>query len=155
MKNSIFLPLLALIATWIYSECAMALSPSPEGARVTISNIEDGDTLPPEFKVEFMISGMGIAPAGSNIPNTGHHHLLVDVAELPPLDQPLPASENIIHFGKGQTETVLNLPPGPHSLQLIFADHTHTPHDPPVMSAVIRISVAPDAPPQASEEDDS
>lgn len=155
MKNTVLLPLLATLALWAFNEPLMALSVSPKGASVTISNIEDGATLPPQFTVKFRISGMGIAPAGSDIPNTGHHHLLIDVADLPPLDQPLPASDNIIHFGKGQTETILNLAPGQHSLQLIFADYSHTPHDPPVMSEPITITVSPDAPPQDSGQEDS
>lgn len=130
-------------------------APSSEGASVTISNIADGDVLPTEFTVKFAIAGMGIAPAGVEIDNTGHHHLLIDIVELPPMDQPLPPSDQLIHFGKGQTETTLNLPEGQHTLQLIFADHSHTPHDPPVMSERITIAVSADAPPQAEEESES
>lgn len=155
MKKLRIIPLLSAIVMLTVCPAVLALSPSPEGASVRISNIEDGAILPLEFTVKFMISGMGIAPAGSNIPNTGHHHLLIDVAELPPLDQPLPATENIIHFGKGQTETVVNLPAGQHSLRLVFGDYTHTPHDPPVMSEPITITVSPDAPPQSEEDGDS
>lgn len=124
-------------------------TPSPEGASVGFSNLEDGDVVPPEFHVKFTISGMGIAPAGTQIENTGHHHLLIDVNELPDLDQPLPATEHIRHFGKGQTETTLQLPEGQHTLQLLLADYAHVPHDPPVMSDVVTITVSADAPPQA------
>ena len=88
-----------------------------------------------------MVSGMGIAPAGSNIDNTGHHHLLIDIDELPPMDRPLPATDQIIHFGGGQTETELTLPPGEHSLQLVFGDYAHRPHDPAVISDKIVIRV--------------
>jgi len=127
-------------------------SPSSDGASVGFANLHNGDVLPPEFTVIFTISGMGIAPAGVAIDNTGHHHLLIDVTELPDLNQPLPATDNIRHFGKGQSQTSLNLPEGEHSLQLLLADQVHRPHDPPVMSEVIVITVAADAPPQAEEE---
>ena len=127
-------------------------SPSAEGASVSFSNLSDGDVVPPVFIVKFSISGMGIAPAGTEIENTGHHHLLIDVVEMPNLNQPLPASENIRHFGKGQGETELRLPEGEHSLQLLLADYLHVPHDPPVMSEVIVIIVSKDAPVQDSSE---
>jgi hypothetical protein len=122
-------------------------SESPDGAAVGFANMADGDVLPPRFLVEFSITGMGIAPAGVEIDNTGHHHLLIDVAELPDLNQPLPASDNIRHFGKGQSQTELQLPEGQHSLQLLLADHAHIAHNPPVMSDVIVIVVSADAPP--------
>jgi hypothetical protein len=122
-------------------------SESPDGAAVSFANLADGDVLPPQFLVEFSITGMGIAPAGVKIDNTGHHHLLIDVVELPDFNQPLPASDNIRHFGKGQSETELKLPEGQHSLQLLLADHAHIPHNPPIMSEVIVIVVSVDAPP--------
>jgi hypothetical protein len=121
-------------------------TPSSGGASVSFANLSDGDVIPPDFVVRFSISGMGIAPAGSDIDNTGHHHLLIDVDGLPTLDQPLPATDNIRHFGKGQTETELHLPEGKHSLQLLLADYRHIPHEPPVMSEVIVIVVSRDAP---------
>ena len=123
--------------------------PSPGGASVGFANLSNGDVVPPSFSVKFTISGMGIAPAGTNIENTGHHHLLIDVDQLPDLDQPLPMADNIRHFGHGQTETELELPEGEHTLQLLLADYAHLPHDPPVMSEVITITVSADAPPQA------
>jgi len=124
-------------------------SVSPAGASVGFSNLADGDVVPPAFHVKFTISGMGIAPAGVQIENTGHHHLLIDVNALPDLDRPLPATEHIRHFGNGQTEANLQLPEGEHTLQLLLADYAHVPHDPPVMSDVITITVSADAPPQA------
>lgn len=124
-------------------------SPSPEGASVGFANLEDGDVVPPVLVVKFTISGMGIAPAGTQIENTGHHHLLIDVDQMPALDVPLPMTDHIRHFGKGQTETELSLPEGSHTLQLLLADFAHIPHDPPVMSEVITITVAADAPPQS------
>jgi hypothetical protein len=83
---------------------------------------------------------MGVAPAGVVKPNTGHHHLLIDV-ETPPLDQPLPSDLSHIHFGNGQTEKKITLSPGEHTLQLILADEKHTPHDPPVISERIKVTV--------------
>ena len=122
-------------------------SESPDGAAVGFANLSDGDVLPPRFLVEFSITGMGIAPAGAEIDNTGHHHLLIDVVELPDLNQPLPASDNIRDFGKGQSQTELQLTEGQHSLQMLLADHAHIPHNPPIMSDVIVIVVSVDAPP--------
>jgi hypothetical protein len=84
---------------------------------------------------------MGVAPAGVEIEDTGHHHLLIDVAELPPLDQPLPATDHVKHFGGGQTETAIELTPGQHTLQLLLGDMNHVPHEPPVMSELITITV--------------
>jgi Domain of unknown function (DUF4399) len=117
-------------------------SPSPAGATVGFANLADGDVVPPGFIARFTISGMEIAPAGSKIPNTGHFHLLINLDELPPMDQPLPATDQIVHFGKGQTETALELPDGEYRLQLLLADYAHVPHDPPVMSDVITITVS-------------
>ena len=95
----------------------------------------------------FGLKGMGVCPAGLVLPNgkpkenTGHHHLLVNAKEMPPMNLPLAASETLIHFGGGQTETTLDLPPGEHTLQLVFADFAHIPHDPPVISKKITIKV--------------
>jgi len=91
-------------------------------------------------KVAFGLSGMGIAPAGTQFENTGHHHLLIDDPQID-FTQPLPQNDQIKHFGKGQTETSLTLPPGKHTLQLVLADLTHTPHDPAVISKKITITV--------------
>ena len=86
---------------------------------------------------------MTIAPAGDDTPNRGHHHLLVDVDQMPDMRAPLPANEHFMHFGKGQTETQLTLPPGKHTLQLVFANYLHIPHDPPLVSKKITVTVAP------------
>ena len=124
---------------------------SPKGAKVYIVNLRDGRTVKArngKVKVVFRVSGMGICPAGITasgqpIPDTGHHHLLVDVDKLPPLNQPLPADkpDTVKHFGKGQTEATIDLKPGKHTLQLVFADYGHVPHDPPVVSEKITITV--------------
>lgn len=115
--------------------------PAPEGAEVYFIEPQDGATVDRTFTVRFGLKGMGVAPAGVDVPATGHHHLLVDVSNLPLLDVPLPATEQILHFGKGQTETELTLPPGKHTLQLLIGDKHHVPMDPPVISEKISITV--------------
>ena len=118
------------------------LTPSPDGASVYFIEPSDRDTLPAgAVRVVFGLSGMGVAPAGGDFPDTGHHHLLVNVEQLPPLDEPVPSDWIHLHFGKGQTETVLNLEVGTHTLQLVFGDMLHIPHDPPVISEKITITV--------------
>jgi hypothetical protein len=115
---------------------------SPADAKLYIIAPRDGAVVSNPVTVQFGLRGMGIAPAGVAFENTGHHHLLVDV-ELPPPDAPIPADERHLHFGKGQTETVLQLAPGTHRLQLLLGDHLHRPHDPPVVSAPVTITVTP------------
>jgi hypothetical protein len=116
-------------------------APAPAGAAVYIVKPAAGARVRSPVTVVFGLTGMGIAPAGVKFDNTGHHHLLIDT-ELPSdLTQPLPASDNIRHFGKGQTEATLDLPPGKHTLQLLFADFTHTPFTPNVASKKITITV--------------
>ncbi|MCQ4348670.1 DUF4399 domain-containing protein [Pseudomonas stutzeri] len=116
-------------------------STAPEGAAVYFIEPLDGATVGSPLTVRFGLRGMGVAPAGVGMADTGHHHLLVDVDELPAMDQPLPATDSIRHFGKGQTETELSLPPGRHSLQLLLGDQNHVPHQPPVLSEKITITV--------------
>ncbi|NEQ50106.1 MAG: DUF4399 domain-containing protein [Leptolyngbya sp. SIO3F4] len=120
---------------------AAGLSPAPESAKVYIISPSDGGTVSSSFLVQFGLSGMGIAPAGIDRPNTGHHHLLVDVDELPALTEPLQASKQVLHYGAGQTETELTLPPGNHTLQLILGNYSHIPHDRPVISEKITVTV--------------
>jgi hypothetical protein len=116
-------------------------SASPAGAAVYFIEPADGATVTRTFTVKFGLRGMGVAPAGTDVPNTGHHHLLVDVADLPDATQPLPANERVLHFGKGQTETDVTLPTGRHTLQLVFGNYLHIPHDPPVNSKPITVTV--------------
>jgi len=117
-------------------------SPAPEGAKLYFISPQHGDTVPATFMVKFGLTGMGVAPAGIDHPNTGHHHVIINVPdEEIPLDLPLPASEQFVHFGGGQTETELTLPPGEHTLKLVLGNHLHIPHDPPVMSEKITIIV--------------
>jgi hypothetical protein len=114
---------------------------APEDAFAYIIWPNDGEVIPGgDFVVLFGLHGMGTAPAGVDKPLTGHHHLLIDT-DLPPLDQPIPADDNHIHFGRGQTEYHLVLPKGQHTLQLLLGDANHIPHTPPVMSEQITITV--------------
>jgi hypothetical protein len=117
-----------------------ARTPSPAGARVYIISPADGATVSSPVLIQFGLSGMGVAPASVKFPNTGHHHLLID-APLPPFDRPMPADQKHVHFGAGQTETKLELPPGKHTLQLLMGDYQHVPHEPPVYSEPITITV--------------
>ena len=115
-------------------------TPAPEGAAVYFITPTEGETLASPVTVRFGLTGLGVAPAGVEQENTGHHHLIVD-AELPAFDAPIPADENYIHFGGGQTETTIELPPGEHTLQLIMGDWSHVPHNPPLYSERITITV--------------
>jgi hypothetical protein len=115
-------------------------TPAPEGANAYIISPKHGEVVTSPVKVVFGVSGIGVAPAGVDKAKTGHHHLLIDTG-LPNLKNPIPADDNHKHFGGGQTETVIELTPGKHTLQLLLADFTHTPHNPPVMSQQITIMV--------------
>jgi hypothetical protein len=115
-------------------------TPSPKGAEVYFIAPADGATVGSPVTVKFGLKGMGVAPAGITVENTGHHHLIID-AELPPLDAPVPTDAQHVHFGKGQSETTIELKPGKHTLQLLLGDFAHTPHDPAVASKKITITV--------------
>jgi len=108
--------------------------------KVYFINLEDGDRLESPFLIQFGLSGMGIAPAGTDRANTGHHHLLINVDDID-LSKPIPSSSNHIHFGGGQTESLVDLMPGDYSMQLVLGDMTHTPHNPPIISQRINITV--------------
>jgi hypothetical protein len=112
----------------------------PPDAKVYIIWPSDGQVIKGAFWVRMGLSGAGIAPAGVEKANTGHHHLIID-ADLPPLDQPIPNDRNHLHFGLGQTEARLDLPPGKHTLQLLLGDANHVPHQPPLYSKRITITV--------------
>jgi hypothetical protein len=118
-----------------------ARSPSKEGTLAYIVSPVDGAQVSGPVTVVFGLKAMGVAPAGVERAGTGHHHLLVDVNGLPDLGQPIPADDHHRHFGAGQTEVTLELAPGTHTLQLLLADHAHVPHDPPVVSQRITITV--------------
>jgi hypothetical protein len=117
------------------------ISKAPEGARVYFVSPANGAVVESPVTVRFGLSNMGVAPAGVNVEGTGHHHLLIDVETLPDLTTSMPSSEQLRHFGKGQTEVQLELSPGVHSLQLLMGNYLHIPHDKPVLSEKITITV--------------
>jgi hypothetical protein len=118
---------------------------SPPDAAVYFVYPQDGAVIYPTSTIRFGLTGMGVAPAGTQKANTGHHHLLVDVP-TPDLNVPIPNTPQHLHFGAGQTEMKLTLPPGEHVLQLILGDENHLPHDPPVASDRIKVLVRPGGP---------
>ncbi|MDB2594153.1 DUF4399 domain-containing protein [Porticoccaceae bacterium] len=117
------------------------VSPVSANAKVWIESPKDGQRVSSPVSLSFASSDVNISPAGTEIPNSGHHHLLINLQDLPVMDMPLPANAQIIHFGKGQTETRLELEPGVYSLQLLLGNHLHVPHARPVMSEKITITV--------------
>lgn len=135
----------ALITGLMVAACASAvlaqeLSKSPAGAKVVILEPANGATVSSPVAVKFGVSGMEIAPAGTEKANAGHHHLLID-AKLDDPKGPIPADDGHKHFGKGQTDATIELKPGTHTLQLVLGDHNHIPHDPIVQSEVVTITV--------------
>ena len=138
MKKLILI--LSLVFAYATALQAQEVSKAADGSAVYIVSPQNGETVSSPVKVVFGLSGMGIAPAGSDIANTGHHHLIID-APLPDLAEPIPASDNYKHFGKGQTETSVELSPGQHTLQLLLGDWLHRPHENPVASEVVTITV--------------
>jgi hypothetical protein len=142
-KNLIVLGFIVFVVIGVFVASAqITRTPSAEGAAISILNLNNGDVVSSPVLVQFGLSGMGIAPAGIQFENTGHHHLLLDFDEAT-LDYnfPLASTENILHFGKGQTETSLELAPGEHTLQLLLGDFSHIAHEAPVMSEKITITV--------------
>lgn len=119
---------------------AMPRNKAPEDARVWFIEPQDGATVSSPVTVQFGVSGIALAPAGDARPDSGHHHLLINTG-MPALDQPVPKDERHLHFGKAQSEATVELPPGKHTLQMLLGDANHVPHDPPVSSARITITV--------------
>ncbi len=139
MRSMILAAALALLA----GPALAGGTPAPAGAELYFVSPQDGATVSSPVTVRFGLKGMGVAPAGTEKENTGHHHLLID-APAPSgmaLDEPIPADEHHKHFGGGQTETSIELSPGTHTLQLVLGDWSHVPHNPPVMSKQITITV--------------
>jgi len=144
MKHMITAAVIALSAGPAFAQG----TPAPEGAMVYFIGLEDGTVVDSPVTIRFGLSGMGIAPANMEMDNTGHHHLFLN---RPPLGEgefgaeeltlPLPNDETHRHFGGGQTEVTLDLPPGEHTMQLVLGDHNHVPHEPPIVSDVITIVV--------------
>ncbi len=139
MKPAIFAALVALTLP-IAAFADNGRTPSPPGAKVFIIEPKDGATVSSPVTVKFGIEGMEVAPAGSDTPNSGHHHLLIDTKDTD-FSEAIPKDANHIHYGKGQTEASVALKPGKHTLQLLLGDKNHIPHDPPVMSDVVTITV--------------
>lgn len=119
---------------------AIVRTPRPPEAKLYIISPKDGETVSSPVQVRFGLVGMGVAPAGVATAATGHHHLVID-SELPALDRPLPKDDRHHHFGGGQTETSVELAPGKHTLQIVLGDKDHVPHDPPLVSERIMITV--------------
>lgn len=141
MKKSTIVFSLFLMGVTLTASGNEVISKSAADAKVYFIEPIDGQTVPQKFKVKFGLSGMGVAPAGTNHENTGHHHILIDGEILPDMTKPLPSTEKIRHFGGGQTETELVLSPGQHTLQLLLGSYAHIPHDKPVLSKKITITV--------------
>ena len=140
---------MALLAPCVFAQDKPALTPSPPGAKAYFVDLKDGATIGPTTTLHFGLEGMGVAPAGVAKPNTGHFHLLIDT-EMGPPDEPIPNNENNLHFGAGQTQATVTLAPGKHTLQLLMGDANHIPHQPPVMSPVLHVTVADKAPAPAA-----
>jgi len=134
---------LAACSLLAWAQDEMPRTAAPDSASVYFIGLSDGDTVSSPLTIRFGLSGMGIAPAGIEHDNTGHHHLLVDVSEqdMPAMDRPLPTTDHVLHFGGGQTEATIELDAGEHSLQLLLGDYLHIPHDPPIKSERITITV--------------
>lgn len=132
-----------LLALAVHGGAGQAIepTPAPPGAEVYFISPANGAHVSGKFTVRFGLRSMGVAPAGVEFPDSGHHHLLINAEPMPDLTQPLPANDSVRHFGKGQTETELELPPGRYTLQLVLGNHLHIPHQPPVMSGTITITV--------------
>jgi hypothetical protein len=142
MASSVFRGSLLLALAVGVPAVATAQTAAPPNATAYIINLKDGDTVTSPFKVQFGLTGMGIAPAGVERLNTGHHHLLVDTTLSPDeLKQPMVMDAKHLHFGGGQTETMLTLPPGQHRLQLELGDWSHVRLNPPIMSPIITVTV--------------
>ncbi len=123
-----------------HAAASLPRQPSPEGARVWFVSPSEGAEVTSPFVVQFGLEGMALRPAGDPGEHSGHHHLLVNT-DLPRMDLPIVTDDNHIHFGQGQTSVELSLEPGVHTLQLLLGDHLHIPHDPPVVSSVLTVTV--------------
>lgn len=131
----------ALCVISAFSPAIAAGTPSPKDAQVYFIWPQDGTVIHGgKFWLRMGLRNMGVCPKGVELPNVGHHHVLVDT-ELPPMTEQIPSDRNHLHFGAGETEARIELPPGKHTLQLLLGDHDHTPHDPPIYSKKITVTV--------------
>lgn len=133
--------IISMLILVVFNLPILADSHTRPDALLYIISPADGETVTSPVTVRFGLKGMGVAPAGVKKEKTGHHHLLIDVKKLPAMDKPVPSDDNHKHFGGGQTEAMLDLPPGEHTLQLLLGDMNHIPHTPPVLSKKITIMV--------------
>lgn len=140
MKNGLLLVLMVCLAP-LTALAQFTSQAAPADAELYFISPKNGEKVSGEIVVQFGLKGFGVAPAGTKHPSAGHHHLLVDLDTVPPMNQPMPASDHIRHFGGGQTEATITLPKGEHTLQLILGDHLHVPYAPPILSEKITITV--------------
>jgi hypothetical protein len=139
--RQVSLALLMMLSTATFAVAGE--TPAPADAKVYFIGLKDGDTVKSPVLIHFGLSGMGIAPAGTEAPATGHHHLFIDAEPLTgdALNEAIPLDEHHVHYGKGQTEASVALTPGKHTLQLVLGDWSHIPHKAPVMSDRITVNV--------------
>jgi len=140
MKRALVLSTAVILGVSAVAFAQLKPTPSPAGAEVYFISPKDGETVTSPVTVKFGLKGMGIAPAGVTMENTGHHHLVVD-GDAPPAGTPVPTDPTHIHYGKGQTEAAVDLKPGKHTLLLVLGDFVHAPHNPPVVSKKITVTV--------------
>lgn len=142
MKRSILLGAAAAALAFTTTVAFADRTSAPEGASAYIISPSNGETVKNPVTIKFGLSGMGIAPAGIEQVNTGHHHLLINLDPTAiNFDEPLPVSDEVVHFGGGQTEVTKDLPAGTHTIRLLLGDHDHIPHEPPVLSEPVTITV--------------
>ncbi|MBR76341.1 MAG: rod shape-determining protein RodA [Flavobacteriales bacterium] len=142
MRKMLFIVLMTtLFAFDAFSYSRYSGNASNEEQKLFFIMPSDGEIVKSPVRVKFGIEGMEIVPAGVDKPMSGHHHLLINLKKLPNMKMPIPADKNHLHFGKGQTETQLELPKGKHTLQLLLGNHLHIPHDKPLISEKIEITV--------------
>lgn len=139
VQRSLFMKIRYLLIGLCFSSVIAAAGGETAGKLYFISP-QNGAVVSGPVTVQFGLTGFGVAPAGIKQAHTGHHHLLIDT-DLPPMNLPVPSDANHLHFGGGQTETTIELPPGEHTLQLLLGDFSHIPHDPPLLSERITITV--------------
>ena len=151
MKAGITFVVGIILSLGSFVASAAERSASADGAYLYFISPSHGETVPGKLLVRFGLAGMGVAPAGVERENTGHHHLLIDMDELPASDEPMPSSDKLRHFGKGQTEAWIDLAPGKHTLQLVLGNHHHVMHKPIVKSKKITVIVP--QPPQSENEE--
>lgn len=141
MKPHTLLFSTALLLTSLSSFAQDLVSTAPDNAEAYFIQPADGQTVGQNVKIVFGLKNMGVAPSGIDRENTGHHHLLIDTDTLPDFGMPLPSTDQVKHFGGGQTETEITLSPGTHTLQMVLGNFAHVPHNKPVMSEKITIIV--------------